>query len=98
MIRKWHHHNSKNLLQNWGDGGGGARGGMDTGILNNNRLCKSREKTLRDMCVNSPLEKWNIHMFKCVLGVGRKTPNIVTFGDLGRYPLYIDTVLVIIMY
>ena len=30
--------------------------------------------------------------------VGKKTSNITTYGELGRYLLYIDTVLAIIKY
>ena len=68
------------------------------GFFNSNKLCKSKEKTLHDMYVSSPLEKLNIHMCKYVLGVGKRTSNIATYGELGRYPLYIDTVLAIIKY
>ena len=52
------------------------------------------------MYVNSPLEKNNFHMCKYVLGVGKKTSYIATYGELGRYPLYIHvgTVLAIIKY
>ena len=31
-------------------------------------------------------------MCKYVLGVGKKTSNIATYGVRGRYPLYIETV------
>ena len=48
------------------------------------------------MYVASPLEKLNFHMCKYVLGVGKKTSNIATYGELSRYPFYIDTVLAII--
>ena len=70
------------------------------GTFNSNRLCRSKEKTLKDMYVNSPLEKLNVHMCKYmyVLGVGKKTTNIAVYGELGRYPLYIDTVLAIVKY
>ena len=68
------------------------------GFFNSNKLCKSKEKTLHDMYVSSPLEKLNIHMCKYVLGFGKRTSNIATFGELGWFPLYIDTVLAIIMY
>ena len=61
------------------------------GTFNSNRLCRSKEKTLKDMYVNSPLEKLNVHMCKYVLGVGKKTTNIAVYGELGRYPLYTDT-------
>ena len=67
-------------------------------FFNSNKLCKSKEKTLHDMFVSSPLEKLNIHMCKYVLGVGKRTSNIATYGELGRYPLYIDKVLAIIKY
>ena len=50
------------------------------------------------MYVSSHLEKLNIHMCKYVLRVGKRTSNIATYGELGRYPLYIDTVLAIIKY
>ena len=50
------------------------------------------------MYVSSPLEKLNTHICECVLGFGKKTSNITTYGELGRYPLYIDTVLAIIKY
>ena len=35
-------------------------------------------------------------MCKCVRGIGKKTSNIATYGELGRYPLYFDTVFVIV--
>ena len=66
------------------------------GMFNSYRLCKLQEKALRDMYVNSPLEKFNIHMCKYVRGIGKKTSNIATYGELGRCPLYFDTVLVIV--
>ena len=66
------------------------------GIFNCNRLCKSKEKTLRDMYIKSPIEKLNIHMCKYILGVGKKISNIATYGELDRYPLYIDTVLAMV--
>ena len=37
-------------------------------------------------------------MCKYALGVGKKTSNIVVYGELGRYPLYIDTVVAIVNY
>ena len=37
-------------------------------------------------------------MCKYVLGVGKKTTKIAVYGELGRYPLYIDTVLAIVKY
>ena len=37
-------------------------------------------------------------MCKYVQGVGKRTSDIATYGELGRYPLYIDTVLAIIKY
>ena len=55
------------------------------GVFDRNRLCKSKEKTLLDMYVNSPLDKLNIHMSKYVLGVGKNTSNIALYGDLGPY-------------
>ena len=37
-------------------------------------------------------------MCKYVLGVGKRMSNIATYGELGQYPLYIDTVLAIFKY
>ena len=62
-------------------------GAEDVGTFNSNRLCKSKEKTLKDMYVNSPLEKLSVHMCKYVLEVGKKTTNIAVYGELGGYPL-----------
>jgi hypothetical protein len=40
----------------------------------------------------NPLEKLNISMGKYVLGVNKRTTNLAIYGELGRYPLYIDTI------
>ena len=37
-------------------------------------------------------------MCKYILGVGKKTSNIAMYGELGRYPLYIDMVLAMVKY
>ena len=50
------------------------------------------------MYVNSPLEKLNVHMCKYALGVCKKTSNIAVYGELGRYPLYKDSVVAIVKY
>ena len=68
------------------------------GTFNSIRLCRSKGKTLKDMYANSPLEKLNVHMCKYALGVGKKTTNMAVYGELGRYPLYIDTVMAIVKY
>ena len=31
-------------------------------------------------------------------GVGKKTTNMALYGELGRYPLYIDTVVAMVKY
>jgi hypothetical protein len=41
----------------------------------------------------NPLEKLNISMGKYVLGVNKRTTNLAIYGELGRYPLYIDTII-----
>lgn len=69
-----------------------------TGMFNCNRLYKSNNKTIRDMYANSCIEKLNIHMCKYILGVGKRSSNIATYGELGRYPLYIDMVIALIRY
>ena len=37
-------------------------------------------------------------MCKYALGVGKKTTNMDVYGELGRYPLYIDTVVAMVKY
>jgi hypothetical protein len=32
-------------------------------------------------------------MGKYVLGVNKRTTNLAVYGELGRYPLYIDTII-----
>jgi hypothetical protein len=41
-----------------------------------------------------------VHMFACkrFLNVNIRTPNIMVYGDLGRYPLYVDSTLYVIRY
>jgi hypothetical protein len=41
-----------------------------------------------------------VHMFACkrFLNVNIKTPNIMVYGDLGRFPLYIDSTLYVVRY
>jgi hypothetical protein len=46
----------------------------------------------------NPLDKLNISMGKYVLGVNKRTTNLAIYGELGRYPLYIDTIIFIIKY
>jgi hypothetical protein len=46
----------------------------------------------------NPLEKLNISMGKYVLGVNKRTTNLAIYGELGRYPLYIDTIISMIKY
>jgi hypothetical protein len=44
------------------------------------------------------LGKLNISMGKYVLGVNKRTTNLAIYGELGRYPLYIDTIISMIKY
>ena len=46
----------------------------------------------------NPLEKLNISMGKYVLGVIKRTTSLAIYGELGRYPLYIDTIISMIKY
>jgi hypothetical protein len=41
-----------------------------------------------------------VHMFQCkrFLSVTTNTPNIIIYGDLGRFPLYVDGILSVIRY
>ena len=45
------------------------------------------------MCNTSNLfEKLHIKLCRCILGVNNKTSNVGIYGELGRYPMYIDIV------
>jgi hypothetical protein len=46
----------------------------------------------------NPLDKLSISMGKYVLGVNKRTTNLAIYGELGRYPLYIDTIIFMIKY
>jgi hypothetical protein len=41
-----------------------------------------------------------VHMFACEFGifVNIRTPNIMMYGDLGRYPIYVDSTFYVIRY
>ena len=41
-----------------------------------------------------------VHMYACkrLLGVSQKTPNILIYGELNRYPLYIDSIIKTLKY
>lgn len=47
---------------------------------------------------NLPLEKVNLSMCRYVLSVNRKTSKLALYGELGRYPLYIDIVISMVKY
>lgn len=42
----------------------------------------------------------NVHLFACkkILGVSKNTPNNLVYGELGRYPLYVDSVVRTVKY
>ena len=62
------------------------------GIFQSKNTCKNRDiNNLFEMLYkNLPLEKVNLSMCRYVLSVNRKTSKLALYGELGRYPLYID--------
>ncbi|MEW8544951.1 MAG: reverse transcriptase family protein, partial [Candidatus Thiodiazotropha sp.] len=44
------------------------------------------------------IEKLNIQLCKFILGVNKKASNQAVMGELGRYPLYIDAIVLMIKY
>ena len=52
------------------------------------------EKVFNDL----QIEKLNIKFCKFILGVNKKASNLAVRGELGRYPLYIDTIITMLKY
>ena len=46
----------------------------------------------------SPIERFHLKVCKQILGVHRKTSNIATLSELGRYPLKLDIQKSIVKY
>jgi hypothetical protein len=59
---------------------------------------KSDSHFISNLYSRNPLEKLNISMGKYVHGVNKRTTNLAIYGELGRYPLYIDTIISMIKY
>ena len=53
---------------------------------------------INNLYSRNPIEKVNISMGKYVLGVNKKTTNLAVYGELGRYPFYIDIIISMIKY
>ena len=72
------------------------------GLFNNNKNVGVNSNNDSHFISNlyswNPLEKLNISMGKYVLGVNKRTTNLAIYGELGRYPLYIDTIISMIKY
>ena len=72
------------------------------GLFNNNKNVSVNSNNYSHFISNlysrNPLEKLNISMGKYVLGVNKRTTNLAIFGELGRYHLYIDTIISMIKY
>jgi hypothetical protein len=67
------------------------------GLINNNANVgvnsNNNSHFISNLYSRNPLEKLNISMYKYVLGVNKRTTNLAIYGELGRYPLYIDTII-----
>ena len=48
--------------------------------------------------VNSPVEKVYTYVCKNLLGVSKRTPNIMAYGEIGRYPPYITCYIRVLKY
>jgi hypothetical protein len=72
------------------------------GLFNNNKNVSVNSNNdshfISNLYSGNPLEKLNISMGKYVLGVNTRTTNLAIYGELGRYPLYIDTIISMIKY
>ena len=55
------------------------------------KLKKSKNDLIYDLYNDHKIEKLNLNLCKSILGVGSKASNLAVVGELGRYPLYIDT-------
>ena len=47
---------------------------------------------------NLPLEKLNLSLCRYILSVNKKTSKLALYGELGRYPMYVDVVLSMLKY
>ena len=72
------------------------------GLFNNNKNVSVNSNNdshfISNLYSRNPLEKLNMSMGKYVLVVNEKTTNLAIYGELGRYPLYIDTIISMIKY
>ena len=71
------------------------------GLINNNQnfgVNSNNDSHFSNVYSRNPLEKLNISMGKYVLGVNKRTTNLAIYGELGRYPLYIDIIISMIKY
>ena len=72
------------------------------GLFNNNKTVGVNSNNdshfISNLYSRNPLEKLNISMGKYVFGVNKRTTNLAIYGELGRYPLYIDTIISMIKY
>ena len=69
------------------------------GMFNHNhRITRCESNITSNVYARSPLEKVNLNLCKYSLGVSKRAPHLALYGDLGRYPLYIDTVCSMVKY
>jgi hypothetical protein len=59
---------------------------------------RQSNKSLIEILKNLPADNLDIKSCKFILGVHKKASNIAVRGELGRYPLYIDTLLHIVTF
>ena len=58
----------------------------------NNRITRCESNITSNVYARSPLEKVNLNLCKYSFGVSKRAPHLALYGELGRYPLYIDRV------
>ena len=71
------------------------------GLTNNDKnlsVNSNNDSHFSNVYSRNSLEKLNISMGKYVLGVNKRTTNLAIYGELGRYPLYIDIIISMIKY
>ena len=68
------------------------------GVLDFKKLKKLQDIYFNKLCDDFPAEKIHVKICKYVLEVSRRATNIAVMSELGRYPLYLETILNMLKY
>ena len=69
-------------------------GSESTGVFKTSSAAcrKENEYLLQQIYINDFIDKFHFKYHKYVLGVNKKSTNVVVLSELGRYPLYVSVV------